>query len=76
MTNEQTGDPKCWLCGAVKKPSKTYGPNICDACLPDYKKRTFVFVRPTQQEMEEIVREKRSLKPDCSDEASLRSAAT
>lgn len=49
-------DPKCWLCGAVVIPTVLqYQPLICVACLPEYKQRKFVFVRPTQEEMERIV---------------------
>lgn len=61
MTNEQTGDPKCWLCALVTKPTKIYGPNICTNCLPDYKKRKFIFARQTQQEMEALFLTKKGL---------------
>lgn len=54
MNNEQTGDPKCWLCACVTKPGKVYSPNICLDCLPEYQKRKFVFVRATQAEIEEL----------------------
>lgn len=49
-------DPKCWVCADVVIPKKVrYGPLICEDCEPAYKKREFVFVRPTQEEMEAIV---------------------
>lgn len=61
MNNEQIGDPKCWLCAAVKKPGKIYGPNICLDCLPGYLERKFVFVRPSQKEMEELFSTKKGM---------------
>jgi hypothetical protein len=54
MTNEETGDPKCWLCACVKLPGKVYSPNICLDCLPEYQKRKFVFVRAGEAEIEEL----------------------
>lgn len=49
-------DPKCWLCATTVIPTEVkYGPLICFECLPEYEKRTFLFVRPTQEEMEAIV---------------------
>lgn len=54
MTNEELGDPKCWICATVKKPDRIYGPNICDECLPEYKKRKFVWTRWTAKDIEEL----------------------
>lgn len=54
-------DPKCWLCGVVVIPTVLrYQPLICSVCLPEYKQRKFVFTRPSQEEMEEIIGHKRS----------------
>lgn len=48
-------DPKCWICAVVVLPTKVkYSPLICLDCEPEYKKRAFLFVRPTQEEMESI----------------------
>lgn len=52
--NELLGDPKCWLCATLVIPGKIYGPNICAACLPEYKKREFTFVMATQAELDEL----------------------
>lgn len=54
ISNELTGDPKCWLCASVVLPGKVYAPNICDVCLPKYKERKFVFVRHSQAELDEL----------------------
>ena len=50
-------DPKCWICATVTKSTTEYNPNICLDCLPGYRERKFVFVRPSQEEMEQTVRE-------------------
>lgn len=52
--NELTGDPKCWLCATVVLPGKIYSPNICTACLPEYRERKYTFVRASQAELDEL----------------------
>jgi hypothetical protein len=49
-------DPKCWLCATLVTPPKPvqYRPLICSDCLPGYKERKFVFVRASQQELDEL----------------------
>lgn len=61
MTNEQLGDPKCWLCAVAKTTISTYGPNICLDCLPGYLERKFVFDRPKQEDMEALFVDKRGM---------------
>lgn len=38
LGNEKLGDPKCWICAKVTKPTKIYGPLRCVECL-DKKNR-------------------------------------
>lgn len=47
-------DCKCWICGIYKEPDKIYQPLICVDCLPKYKEQKFVFVRPSQEELDDI----------------------
>lgn len=47
-------DCKCWCCGVFTKPKPIFSPLICESCMPEYKKRTFVFVRASQAELDEI----------------------
>jgi hypothetical protein len=62
LGNELLGDPKCWLCATVTKPSKIYGPNICFDCAPAYQERKFFFVRASQAEIDELFPTLRNIK--------------
>lgn len=55
-SDRQRIDCKCWICGVYTKPEidSVFGPLICLECLPEYKKRKFVFVRASQAELDEI----------------------